>query len=315
MTLVREEQMSKNVPDSGPVFDSMMQEIDDALAREDVAIHARPIRAVMAVGQRHRISISLVDYVPPGAPEELHRHATLTRNIHRWYERHYGDRIKIDLSLGSIAVSIGDDLYVMKIPLVYGTVAFHISPIFAQTAKMVSKGPMACNVLQLVQSLTPAKAAILSDDALAQIWNQFLVGLRATEIFEANRNHELIRIARGDIQTAVSTLLSPTKRFNDSKWATLQGAEKVLKAAIALEGGKFKFTHQLGELCKQLHALGITFDWTGLVEQIQCEPAIRYDQTTCTRAEAFQAHQASLRLVCSLAEAGGKFRSRRKKSA
>jgi hypothetical protein len=97
-------------------------------------------------------------------------------------------------------------------------------------------------------------------------------------------------------------------RFGESKWASLQAAEKILKATIEFEGAKFRFGHELATLCEQLDGLGITCEWASLISKIQCSAGIRYGEVTCTRNEAVEAHQASLGLVVALKGAGAKFK-------
>ena len=46
-------------------------------------------------------------------------------------------------------------------------------------------------------------------------------------------------------------------RYGESKWASLQAAEKTLKAAIALQGKTFKQTHDLQDLATDLTAAGV----------------------------------------------------------
>lgn len=96
-------------------------------------------------------------------------------------------------------------------------------------------------------------------------------------------------------------------RFGEAKWASLQAAEKVLKAAIDRSGAKYRFTHGLSCLCKTLADTGLHFDADNQIAAIQCKPAIRYGEETCTRNEALAAHRASLELVNILREAGAKF--------
>lgn len=221
----------KQVPDSGPTFDLMMREIDAFLAGEGVSIPARPIRAVMEVGRRNRVSLPMFTKFI-GGPPEVRRHLQLTKNIYGWYKGQYGDRTKIDFSPGSIVVVVDGDLYRLKVPLVYGAVSVVIQRDFINRNAGFSEGPALCNILQMVEGLTPIKAASLSDCVLCSVADCFDLAFRAHYVLEANKDQKLIGIARGDIQTAVSNLLDPVQRNGESKWASLQAAEKILKASI-----------------------------------------------------------------------------------
>jgi hypothetical protein len=285
----------------------MMREIDAEFIRDGLPIPSRPLRAVMAVGTRFKIAMPLVSVqfsLPPG----LERYAQLSKNIHGWYELVYGDRIKIDFSPGKIVLRIEGDLYVLSLPRIYGAVQFLAVRQFLERRSFTTRGRATCNILQLIETLTPVKAAAFSDQTLDYIARSFKLALEAHDLLEASQSHNLIQIARGDIQTAVNNLMDSGNRFGDSKWASLQAAEKILKATIEFEGAKFRFGHELAALCEQLDGLGITCEWASLTSKIQCSAGIRYGEITCTRDEAIEAHRASLELVVALKAAGAKFK-------
>lgn len=98
-------------------------------------------------------------------------------------------------------------------------------------------------------------------------------------------------------------------RFGESKWASLQAAEKTLKAAIALQGETFPYSHDLTRLATRLIEAGVPVAVQPLVDAIQCTPGIRYGEEACSEAEALAAHQASLELVNTLREAGASFQA------
>lgn len=293
-------------PESGPEFEAMMRAVDADLSKENVSIPHRPMRAIMAVGTRFKVAMPLVK-LSPGAPTELQATAQLSENIHAWYQAAYGDRLKLDMGMGKMVVELDGDLYLLAFPRIMGSVQFVSLTKFINAPRFSSNGPAICNILQLVQDLTEAKAGMLSVEALRDLDQQFNTGLEAHDILESSQKQELIRIARGDIQTAINNLLDRHDRFGESKWASLQAAEKTLKAAIVLQGGTYKNTHDLAKLCEHLESLGVKFNWYPLTSVIQCSPAIRYGDEPCSRDEALEAHQASLELVMVLKDAGAKF--------
>jgi HEPN domain len=301
--------VTETAPETGPAFEAMMREIDAEFVRDGLPIPSRSLHAVMAVGKRFKIGMPLVP-PPSGAPPELMRYAQLSKNIHEWYELVYGDRTKIDFSPGKMVLTIDGDLYLLSLPRIYGAVHFFAVRQFLEHKFPVTRGPAGCNILQLIESLTPAKAATFSDQTLDYITRSFKLALEAHDLLEASQGHSLIQIARGDIQTAVNNLMDRGDRFGESKWASLQAAEKILKATIEFEGAKFRFGHELMSFCEQLDDLGITCDWAPLISKIQCRAGIRYGEMTCTREEAVEAHQASLGLVAALKGAGAKFKRR-----
>lgn len=294
-----------DVPTNGPAFEAMMREIDARLKAEGVDIPSRPISAVREVSIRFGdIPIPLGDGTVRGFPE-LERYRPLAAAIRKWYDDTYGDRIKIDMSAGKIVLLLEDDLYALRIPRFFGTVNFIAVREWLPKAP-IGRGPATSNVVQLLDDMTPGLAQRLSDEALLTIMSAFEIGLPACYTLESTQS-ELMAIARNDVKIAVTNLMDQQDHFGASKWASLQAAEKVLKAAILLKGARFKFVHDLQQLCDQLTALGVVFDHALLVADIQCDPKIRYGQEHCTREQALAAHQASLVLVNRLRDAGAGF--------
>jgi hypothetical protein len=133
----------------------------------------------------------------------------------------------------------------------------------------------------------------------------FPIGLAAAYHLEAGIKHPLIAIAISDTKTAVGKLMDRDEHWGDSKWASLQAAEKCLKAAIDIRGGSPGRTHMLGELKNDLAQLGVSIATPSLIDAIQCTPSIRYGDEPCSMDEALAAHHAFLRLVVELVIAGG----------
>lgn len=292
----------KTIQHEGPLFEAMMLEIDARLGREGHAIEDRPILAGREVSLLHDVPIPIGQIEPERLPPDVAPYATLGAAIIRWYHESYGDRLKVDMKPGRVVLRLDSDLYALGIPRVFGKVAFGVSRDFLPKRTSFS-GPGEYNIIQLVEHMTAAKAARLSDADLQAAEHAFLLGLRAAYTLEATP-HALMSSAQADVATAVTALMDRHDRSGESKWASLQAAEKTLKAAIALKGETFAFTHDLTKLASSLAALGVAIDIQHLLDAIQCTPGIRYGEETCTQAEALEAHQASLALVNALGEAG-----------
>lgn len=282
-----------------------MREVDAKLKSGNMDIEDRPIHAVGEVSTRlGGITIPMggsSDWLPP----EVKRNAPLGDAIHRWYDETYGDRLKVDMCPGRAVVLVDGDLYVLRVPRMFGSVEFVVSRDFIPETG-IGRGPTKCNVVQLLENMRPGKADALSDAAMQAIVSAFETALPAAYTLECT-DHELMAIARTDVQVAVVNLMDQHHSFGASKWASLQAAEKVLKAAIALKGAQFKKSHHLSGLCKHLEDLGVTFDHAQLIADIQCSPDIRYGNEPCTRDQALAAHRASLELVNRLRDAGAGF--------
>ncbi len=292
-------------PHAGPAFEAMMAEIDAALTREGFPIADRPMRAGSKVSVRYKIPMPIAVTDANRLPPELRPYVPLSLAIRRWYDDAYGDRLKVDMCPGRTVVRLDGDLYLLKVPRILGSVAFGVTREFLPE-RASGRPPLQANILQLIEHMTPTKASRLSDAALKAAEQAFQTALRASYSLEATP-HDLLQSARGDLATAVTALMSDRGRHGESKWASLQAAEKTLKAAIALQGGQFPFTHELARLVRSLEPLGIDLDAPELLSAIQCTPGIRYGEEPCTQDEALAAHIASLSLVNRLRDAGARF--------
>ena len=291
-------------PERGPKFEAMMSQIDFKLTNESVDIPTRPMLAVREVSLKYNLSIPLGGD-PARLPPELRENAALSEAINQWYKDNYGDRLKQDPCPGRMVTLLDGDLYVLRVPRIFGSVNFVVTRQWLPKPG-TGRGPVTCNITQLVDGMTAAKAARLSDAALDTMGAAFEIALPAAFTLEST-DHGLMFIARGDVEAAVNGLMARGGRYGESKWASLQAAEKVLKAAIDRAGAKYSFTHGLVSLCKTLADTGLHFDTDAQVTAVQCRPGIRYGEEPCTRNEALAAHRASLELVNILREAGAKF--------
>lgn len=295
--------MSKILP-SGPEFEALMTDIDGLLIAGGVEIPARPLRA------GGEISLRLGIPVPIAGPEDnvptfLAPYIALGKAIIQWYDDNYGNRLKVEFGPGRTVVELDGDLYVIKIPRFWGRAEFIISREFREYSLEIGV-PSICNVLQLADDLTPQRAMRLSEDALTTLGDAFMPALTASYTLERT-HHELLNVARGDISTAIASLMDRPGRFGASKWASLQAAEKIIKAAIELAGVRYNHGHELRPQIEHLARLGVHLNPDPYVMAIQCQPNIRYGKQSCTRREALAAHRASLSLVNELRAAGAKF--------
>lgn len=298
--------MATEPPEDGPEFEAMMREMDRSMAQKGIPITARPMMVGREIWLKYKIGFPFNDPGPNGPPE-LRRYWPLSQNVEAWFKNTYGDRLNVDFSPGSTVLRLDGDLYRMRMPRLFGTGEFIVSKRFFDTENFVSRGFVA-NILQSLDGLTEQKAQMLSHEAIGWIVERFPVALRAMYILEAtSAAHELIAEARNDLRTAVDRLMERGDHFGGSKWASLQVAEKCLKAAIELNGGQYNFTHKLSELSDDLMALGMRLSAPHLLDAIQCEPKIRYRKVPCSREQALAAHQAVIDLIIDLVAAGAKF--------
>jgi len=300
--------MIGGVPDSLAEFHQLMTEIDRSLAAEGVGIPGRPLRAIGELSRRYQLSLPISEPLP-NAPAELHETWPISSRVHDWYDDQYGERLKVDFSPGRMAILIEEDLWILRLPRIYGSVQFTVSRTIRSDSSPSPDGPVVYNVVDSVENLPAARVSVLPDNELEHIYEKFMLGLRAFSIVEGSAELELIQTARTDIDSAVSQLTASHADYGLSKWSSLQAAEKALKGAILGMGEEPYRTHDLCKLGKQAEAAGIADRWSSLLPYIQCSPSIRYGDEVCNRDNALRAHHASLALVVELHNGGAGFKS------
>ncbi|MCG8594700.1 MAG: hypothetical protein MI785_10075 [Kiloniellales bacterium] len=191
----------------------------------------------------------------------------------------------------------------MRFPIIYGTVNLIASSRVIPKGATIQNLPV-CNVVQQLEGITDARVRSLSPKSLEYVFNKFKLGFSAFNVLEASSSlHEFIPSAEGDILAAVGHLMSNTKQYGLSKWASLQASEKVLKALIKHRGSTFPKNHDLSGLETRLKGTGAKIDVAHLLSLIQCQAGIRYGEVPCDRDAALAAHHASLALIVELHKA------------
>ncbi|MEG3153515.1 HEPN domain-containing protein [Sphingomonas sp. RB1R13] len=286
----------------GPQFEAMMAQIDFKLTQDGVDIPSRPMLALREVSLRYQLEMPLSGGDPARLPPNLRQNAALSDAIDRWYKTNYGGRLKEDPCPARIVLLLDGDLYALRVPRIFGSVNFVVTRQWLD-APGISRGPATANIVQLIDGMTPAKAARLSDAGLETIGSAFETVVLAAYTLEGT-DHPLTAIALGDAGVAVEALMARGGRYGDAKWASLQVAEKVLKAAIDRAGAEPKPTHNLTALANALTSTGLVFNASAQIAAIQCSPGIRYGDEPCSRDEALAAQKAAYELINILREAG-----------
>lgn len=293
--------MKKDIPVAGPIFEAMMQQIDRDLIADDIPIPSRPMRAISIVARRFQVSIPAsgeLGFVPENPQLFRELNFPLSAAINGWFRTIYGDLVNVDWSPGKMAVLLDSEIWILRFPHIMGSVQFVISRDM-EVRNVETPSGVKSNILTLVQGMTQAKAALLSQEALKGLFNSFMRGYAVVDTLEATSGaSELVRIARGNLRAAVDHLISPLSQYGESKWASLQVAEKAIKAAIRHAGGRYTNTHMLGSLIAQAADAGIRIaNFDQIVTKIQCSPGIRYGEEPCARSDALSAHHASIDFI------------------
>ncbi len=240
-------------------LDRLMEEIDNQLRKDGVAIEARSLMAGLMISRRFNCSFSIDS--PIGIP------------INIWFNERYGNRLKIDFKLGDTVVLIKGDPYKVRFPIATGI-----------------NGKV--NVLEWIKDATPALLYSLDEKELDDLAE---VIIEPYEMFNNINSLSLPRELTVDLDTAVYYLISPIPECGLSKWSSLQAAEKTIKGFIRLKGETPPKTHILNTLLNQAERLGLPKLDSSLVNNVQCKPDVRYDEPV-ELSDAVNAYQSSVKI-------------------
>ena len=204
-------------------FLERMPLIDMELADKGVPIHARAFHAFPLLAPNYNgpllgFGIDRRHYGEYEGPN-------LLENTNTWYREQYGDRFNAPTDRGKVPVFLRQEIYLIRVPLVYGSPEIQILP--------------------LVNGLTPAMANSLSQDELDEIQRHFVEGYGLTYEFE-DLMSQLEAEARNSAPRKDDPFLASAVRDKDTAADCLEGgvdtngavfhsqqlAEKMLKAVI-----------------------------------------------------------------------------------
>jgi hypothetical protein len=288
-------------------FLDAISEIDAQLREEGVPIPGRPLRALAEFATR------LKDEPPiTGAGEEprpgRYTGADLSRRVSRWYDDHYGDRINMSGSLGSIVILVRSEPWEFRPPLTYGpqttryVCEYGVETTLPKEPHVIQVGdpvppPPTYNILDAAVNLPEAVQKILTPGERRAVLHAFLVGKSAYEAIRRAAKAPLVLALRGDLQTGAEQLVTPHPQPGLSKWASLQASEKALKAYLEENDVAYPRSHNLARLAYLGEEAGlppVQRDW---LEAVQCPAGVRYGDPAVRIAEAIAAHTSALHVV------------------
>jgi hypothetical protein len=224
-----------------------------------------------------------------------YRRANLSKRVRRWFSERYGDKLKVDFTLGRAVVMLRGEAWLVKVPYVFGAVQVIIDRDIEREYPRIGvagKGSApTINLLRLVDGLTPAIAKTLSGEEIAAIQASFGPAFAVFGMLEGARTSSpLLEAAKQDLQSGAEICVQQRQALGFSRWHSLQGIEKILKAFVASRGGSFKRTHDLDDLAETAKELGASALSPDCISSIQCSASVRYDPTTTTIEQASTAH-------------------------
>lgn len=288
--------LPKNVAE----FSAFMNAIDADLVANKYPVPARGLHAQREASRRLKISLyggPFANKVPN--PNDF-TGAALSQHINHWIEERYGEKQKVDFSIGSTVLTLRGDAWLISIPLSFGRVRVlfdrDLSKVYPAIAAPGTPNKEAMlNGLTMVRGLSTILAASLTDDEVNEIAEIFLLGQRVFSAMDhIGRSFPMVESACVDLRKAAEICVNDARSQGLSCWHSLQATEKLMKVLLYASGASFPKTHELIELNKLLRKhCGLVID-DALLALIQCPASVRYEPENTSQAEAVQSHSAAM---------------------
>lgn len=291
-------------PINAAEFDEMMTNLDHHLAIEGLMPQHRSLQATRLVSMA--LGLSGTPILGFGAVRgEPFSPGDLLARVFDWYNNTYGERNKIDFSLGYVVLPLRGTFWTLRIPGVYGTVQAFIDRNLCNVGrKLGTRGqPATHNVLIGLGEVTQVYADRMSDDELAHVLDAYLRGYVAMASLDEMRGHGLFDQARGDYRHSVEAL-SAHNMLSKARWDNAQCAEKVFKGLLGRAGHSFPKSGAQGHDIVHLGGLiaanfGITIP-DGSLRAIYCPTGVRYGEINVDMNEAWTSHTALINTLARL---------------
>lgn len=286
-------------------FKKMVEGIDEKFKKQNIPIFQRPLRAIREICIKKNIRLSVIpkEHAIPGKYEG----DSLVAHIHKWFENKYGDRLKISLSPGSVAVMIKGDAWKINFPLFFGNARFVFDPElekYEDEPKTQKNVPyMIVNPLKFIDGFTSEYARTMTRNEMIELKDNLVLGLEALQLLREIKEKPYIPEARADLSSGVDNVFSQPPHYGQSKWASLQFTEKLFKCFLKLKNVSFQKNHDLEYLLDLFTQNGLQVIPLNIIQNIQCPAGVRYGEINVSLEEAIQAHKSSLIICVKVAEA------------
>jgi hypothetical protein len=291
--------LSPDYPKNEKEFLEFIEEIDNDLKRKNILIFQRPIHAIREACLRLKVSLSVAPHGP--SIRGVYQGDSLVAHIDEWYRKKYADRLKIDFSPGSVAVLIRGDVWRIDFPLMFGSFRFVFDPNlekYERSDEMIVDGPPYVNPLKTIRDFTTDLAKTLTRREVNELKEFYIFGFDAIQRLSEIESKPFISEARADLVTAVNNMFLTHPHYGQSKWASLQFSEKMLKCFLKTKKADFPRSHELSELSNLCSCNGLPIIPNCITDAIQCPAGVRYGEFIVSLDEAVAAHHASL-IICS----------------
>ena len=274
-----------------------MLALDADLTARKLAIPARPmIAAIEAATDDQGTSSGRLRFTKDEPTPGVYRGEDLTIRIARWYENRYGDRLRVDMSLGSSVVMLQGELWRYSFPASAGPVLLYARDLDVGPAMYLTQaGPVwlpphhpdrraskwtPLDVMRGVDGLPNAIIPLLSEKELQSVLELFYLDWQSLGHLTKARHYPMVRSALGDYRAAVQHLLTNPPELGLARWASQQGVEKLAKSFLLHATGSYPSkgpkAHDLSTLIRLTVEHG-GFDLPDeIVARFACKPGVRY---------------------------------------
>lgn len=288
------------------IFLDLIEKIDRELSESDLLFHQRPLHAFAKLADKIDSNGRFDMISSDNIAKDDYSNNALCAQVHRWYEARYGNRIKIHMGPGSYILIIKNEPWEVVYPLCYGQNEFTIDSNLQREDRYVTTSSGAripsINILWHVEDMTREVASSLLDDERQKILEEYMFGLNAVQSLRSLKSVPYMDQAMNDYDISVSNIFHKYPDYNNSKWASLQFAEKTMKAKLNLKGIEFKKDHKLSVLSEKFKVLNLNIP-EQIIRNIQCPAGARYGELVVTKREAILAAQSALSLFVDVFEA------------
>lgn len=276
-------------------FSQLLAQIDQRLGQEDRPLHQRPIHAFTELAKMIDPKGTFASTESQITHENDFSNDAICARVNAWYREHYGDRIKVHPGPGNILLMIRGEPWKAVLPLCYGRVQFTVDKTLRGKRKDLPRSGQirTLNVLDQIEAMPQSLAALLTDSEAEEIVRTFVKGLNQIQGLRDLHDAPFMAEAGSDYDTALNCIFDKTPNYGNSKWASLQFAEKTIKSKLETNNLTFPRTHNLSALAAWLQPLNITVPSAPL-QAIQCEAGVRYGEIAITKSEAILALQKAL---------------------
>jgi hypothetical protein len=292
-------------------FEAVMSDIDSELQRNGIKIHGRELAAAMSMGKRLGTSLRLGPNTPPPIPGN-YTGESLVAHVYAWIQARYGDRLRIDLTHFYSVTRLGGDVWIVRVPEVLGgPIRFFAEVDLAKQHRTFVAHrpgspvlPLEVNVLRLVEHMTAASALICSSLDKRTLVNYIFRAHRAMALMKLHRRDEPLRYAIcSDLTVSARSALEGSNAHGQSRWASLQAAEKALKLFLKEKSIPHPRTHDIENLIARAKQAGLRVSDPQTAAKVQCSASVRYEGDTGGIDAAVTSHQSAVELMHDIASA------------